>query len=93
MVALHKQFPDLSFVIKGAEGFDPKTQRYEPETENQRFRIYRALLAKSFGSETFTHFQYKHSSIYFLVRNSNIETPEQKEARLFNILREKHNMT
>ncbi len=75
-------YPDSSFVIKASEAYDPTTQKLEDERENQRFRIYRAYLAKKVGHETFAHFQFREQSIYLLVRRTQDEDIENKKDRL-----------
>lgn len=60
-------YPKLSFIFKASEAYDPKTERWEDERENQRFRIYRSYLSKRIGSNTFSHYQFPENSIYLLL--------------------------
>ncbi|MDE6226360.1 MAG: hypothetical protein K2M63_02450 [Muribaculaceae bacterium] len=59
-------FPGSSFVVLGADSYNPKTQKTESSIENQRFRIYRLFLNRRIGSETFHHFQHPSISLYLL---------------------------
>lgn len=79
MLDLLKSFPDYSFIIKGAEAYDPATQKEEDENENQRFRIYRRFLAKKIGTQAFTHFQFPEISVYLLVNNNSGLSPNEKK--------------
>lgn len=78
-------FPESSFVFKGAEGYDPRTQKWEDEHENQRFRIYRSFLSKKIGTTNYSHFQFPENSIYMLVRRDD-ENDEAKKDRLMTML-------
>ena len=80
-----KKFPEYSFVFKGAEGYDPTTHRWEDESENQRFRIYRSYLSKRIGTKQFEHFHIPENSIYMLVKKES-EKIEDKQQRLITSL-------
>lgn len=80
MLDLLKKFPEYSFIIKGAEAYDPATKKEEDEYENQRFRIYRSFLAKNIGTTAFTHFQFPEISVYLLVNNkSGLSANDKKD--------------
>lgn len=83
--------PDCSFVFKGAEAYDPNTQKWEDERENQRFRIYRSYLSKKVGSKVFAHFHYPENSIYLLVRRDG-ENVDDKKRRLMEMLKSRFGM-
>ncbi len=82
MKEIMKKFPEVSFVFKGAEAYDPRTHRQEDEKENQRFRIYRSYLSKRVGTKTFQHSQFPDNSIYLLTNISGFEDIEDKQNRL-----------
>lgn len=92
MVNLLKQFPTYSFIIKGAEAYDPATKKEEDEFENQRFRIYRSFLAKRIGTKTFTHFQFPAISVYLLVNNNGTENPTKKKDEIIAHFKDIYNL-
>lgn len=79
MLSLLKTFPSISFIIKGAEAYDPATKKEEDERENQRFRIYRSFLAKNIGTLVFTHYQFPEISVYLLVSNNSPLPPAARK--------------
>jgi hypothetical protein len=62
--------PDLSFVIAAQPTIDLKTKTEEPDSENQRYRIYKGLLSKTVGNQTFTVFDYPEVSLLLLVNKN-----------------------
>lgn len=78
MREMSEKYPDCSFVIKGAESFDPKTKKEEDEYENQRFRIYRNYLTKRVGEIKYLHTQYPFKSVYLLTYRHGIRNVEEK---------------
>ncbi|MDE7413420.1 MAG: hypothetical protein K2N05_06490 [Muribaculaceae bacterium] len=85
-------FPESSFVFKGAEGYDPTTHRWEDESENQRFRIYRSYLSKRIGSKRFEHFHIPENSIYMLVKKDT-EDVEIKQQRIIQSLYSRYGLS
>ena len=82
---LHSEYPTASFAFSGARSVDMHSQKVEDYQSNQRFRVYRGLITKVFGSKTFTHFQYEEISAYMLVNNSceDISKKEREIAKMF----------
>ena len=80
------QYPQISFIFKASEAYDPHTRREEDEYENQRFRIYRSFLSKKIGTHTFTHYHFPDNSIYLLVRRSETENDDIKKDRLMHMV-------
>lgn len=79
-------YPSISFVFKGAEGYDPATQKWEDEAENQRFRIYRSYLSSKIGHATFAHFEFPENSIYLLVFKGHHTNYEGEKNRIMSML-------
>jgi hypothetical protein len=82
---LLKDYTTASFAFSGARSIDIYSQKVESYQLNQRFRVYRGLITKVFGSEKFTHFQYEEISAYMLVNNSSsdINEKEREIAKMF----------
>lgn len=78
--SLHVENPSVSFVINGAESHDLISGKQESIESNQRFRIYRSVALKLFGSDTFVHYQCPEASSYMLINiNKNSDTDEKFE--------------
>lgn len=78
--------PTSSFGFVGARTIDKLSGKVENYNNNQRFRIYRELIAKKFGTRTFEHIEYPGISGYLLVnRNSgsDVATKEFAIKRMF----------
>lgn len=82
-----QRHPECSFVIKASEAYDPHTQKWENEAENQRFRIYRSYLSKNIGTSMFSHFHFPENSIYLLVRKDCRETDITKKDRIMGYMK------
>lgn len=80
------QFPNCSFIFKGAEAYDPRSQKWENENNNQRFRIYKHFIGKKIGTSLFTHKIYEEQSIYMLIRHQNKITDSEKGDQLIDMM-------
>lgn len=70
--------------LTGARSIDLK-HKVEDYERNQRFRIYRILIAAKFGTQTFAHYEYDHLSSYLLVNRlcGDVYTKERELVRMF----------
>lgn len=75
-------YPNASFVIKASEGIDLQTNMEEPESNNQRFRIYRNVLMSVIGNDSFQHYEYPNVSIYFLINRKDCNDLDEKRDRI-----------
>lgn len=85
---LLEKYPTASFGFAGARSFDPVNKkknkkgktigRWEQLEENQRFKVYSAIVRKRIGDITFQHFIYKEISAYMLINRKckNIDLKE-----------------
>ena len=82
---IFKDYPTASFGFSGARSIDFKSLKVEDYRNNQRFRIYKKLVAIKFGTQTFTHYEYEAISAYLLVNNKckNIKQKERDIAHMF----------
>lgn len=76
---LLKDYPSASFGFTGARSIDSK-QKVENYQNNQRFRLYRYIVALKFGTTTFSHYQYEHVSSYLLVNKKNNSSKAKERA-------------
>lgn len=77
---LLQYYPSASFGISGARTIDRKG-RVEDYENNQRYRVYKQLLATKIGRVTFEHIEYDHASSYLLL-NRNFENLHEKEGEI-----------
>ena len=83
---LYRENPSISFIINGAESHDLISGKQENMESNQRFRIYRVIALKLFGSESFSHYQCPEASSYMLINkntNSNTDKKFENVKRMF----------
>lgn len=82
---LHLKYTTASFAFSGARSIDLHSKKVENYQLNQRFRVYRGLITKVFGSGKFTNFQYEEISAYMLVNNcsSDINEKEREIVKMF----------
>lgn len=73
--------PTSSFAISSSRTIDFKHKRVENSENNQRFKLYKYIIQKKIGTETFSHFEYTKISSYMLINNKN-DNIEQKEREL-----------
>lgn len=76
---LLNEYPTASFAFAGARSIDFKSRKVENYITNQRFRIYRDIVAKKFGTKTFAHYEFENLSAYLLVNRHNINIVQQKD--------------
>lgn len=77
---LMAEYPTVSFGFAGARSVDFKSRKVESYMNNQRFRIYRELVALKFGTKTFAHYEYEKISAYLLVNKSSNKIVKKQEA-------------
>lgn len=89
---LLKEYPQASFGFVASRTLDEPSQKVESYFNNQRFRIYRALVALKFGEKTFAHFEYEQISGYLLVnRIGSAGNVVEKERGLVQMLSATYN--
>lgn len=59
--------PTASFGFVGARTLDKASKKVENYNNNQRFRVYKEIIARKFGTLTFEHIEYPEISGYLLV--------------------------
>lgn len=75
---LHNSNKSISFIINGAESHDLVSGKQENMESNQRFRIYRSVALKLFGSDTFAHYQCPEASSYMLINRIKNDDTDKK---------------
>lgn len=75
---LYANNSSVSFVINGAESHDLISGKQESVESNQRFRIYRSVALKLFGSDTFAHYQCPEASSYMLINKRKYVDTDKK---------------
>ena len=82
---LLKKYPSASFGFIGSRSVDEKSLKAEDYHNNQRFKIYKYLVKKKFGTRTFEHFEYKTLSGYLLINkhNKDIQKKERAIVKMF----------
>lgn len=82
---LLNDYPNASFGFSGARSIDSKSKKVENYNNNQRFRLYKYVVALKFGTRTFAHYEYEKISAYLLVnkRVNNILQKEKELVRMF----------
>lgn len=78
---LLSDYPTASFGLSGARSIDFQTLKVEDYNNNQRFRIYKHIIALKFGTITFAHYEYEKISSYLLI-NKNCDNVQKKEKEL-----------
>lgn len=83
---LLERHPGASFAFIGAQTWDKERKRVEPMANNQRFRIYRGLVDRVVGRETFELFASEKLSGHLLVNRSAGDVESRKDAilKMFN---------
>lgn len=78
-------YPSASFGFAGARTIDERSKKVESHEMNQRFRVYRNVVATLFGDQTFTHYEYEKISGYLLINNlnPNIRRKERELVTMF----------
>ena len=79
-------YPTSSFGFVGARTLDKASGKVENCVNNQRFRVYRKIIAGKFGTVTFEHIEYPEISGYLLVNRrpaTDIEVKEQAIKHMF----------
>ena len=76
---LLQEFPTASFGFIGARTLDKTSRKVESYINNQRFRVYKNVIAKKFGSITFEHIEYSEVSGYLLINRSSSHNLLNKE--------------
>lgn len=81
VLILLQKYPKSSFAFMASPSIDPKTNKVEPLTKNQRFKTYTYVVSQKIGTETFEHIIYEHISGYLLL-NRKAQQMEAKEAAM-----------
>jgi hypothetical protein len=87
---LLEDFPEASFGFAGAISVEKSIKKSgeliaESLSNNQRFRLYKRLIALVIGEETFCHYDYEEYSAYLMV-NRNAGVVEDKEMEIRKVL-------
>ena len=77
---LLSEYPTVSFGFAGSRSVDFRSKKVEGYINNQRFRIYKDIVALKFGTKTFTHYEYEKISAYLLVNKKSENVIEKQEA-------------
>ncbi len=82
---LLKDFPDASFGFIGARTLDSTSRKVEFYNNNQRFRVYKNVIAQKIGTLTFEHIEYPEISGYLLINRvtSDLAVKEIAIKRMF----------
>lgn len=83
--SLIEKYPKYSFVVNGAESMDMESDKIEGRSNNQRFRIYRAMALNLFGRELFEHIEYENVSSYILVNRKGCSDVKEKSESIKNM--------
>lgn len=83
--SLIEKYPKCSFVVNGAESMDMESDKIEGRSNNQRFRIYRAMALNLFGRELFEHIEYENVSSYILVNRKGCSDVKEKSESIKNM--------
>lgn len=67
MLGYAMRMPHSSFVFTGA------AQPGESERNTKRFRVYRNVMERMFGSDNFVHFASERYSVYMLIRRTQTD--------------------
>ena len=76
---LLKHYPTASFVFAASRSIDFKSKKAESYVYNQRFRVYKYIVAQKIGGETFAHFTFDEVSSYLLVNRNVGDIMEAKD--------------
>lgn len=76
---LLEEYTNASFAFAGSRSIDPNTNRVEPFSNNQRYRIYKELLIRYVGEDTFEHITYDDVSGYLLLNRLNKEMGKKRK--------------
>ena len=82
-----KDFPGASFGFIAARTVDIVSRKVESYDNNQRFRVYKGIIARKIGTLTFEHIEYPEISGYLLVNRTSGDTNETENAikRMFSL--------
>ena len=72
-----------SFAFSASRTLDPIDGTVEPIEKNQRYRIYKTLIERFLGPETFKHLAYPDISCYLLINKKNVDLVK-KQAEIEN---------
>lgn len=75
---LLKENPTASFGVLGARTIEKKTALVENYSFNQRFRVYRKVVPRLIGTQTFEHFEYENVSAYLLINRKKGDITSQE---------------
>jgi hypothetical protein len=78
MDPLLEEYPKASFALAGSRSLDPVTNTVESYERNQRFRIYKELIMRYVGIDTFEHILYEEISCYLLLNIKNDDLQAKK---------------
>lgn len=78
---LLKENPTASFVVKGAQSRDLDSDKIEGEENNQRFRIYRFICTRLFGTNTFVHYEFPEISTLLLLNKTDCRSKTEIESK------------
>ncbi|MFN4316328.1 MAG: hypothetical protein ACK4E0_18735 [Chitinophagaceae bacterium] len=81
---LLKKYPDSSFAFMASPSIDPRSNKVEPLSNNQRYKTYAYFIYQKIGSEIFQHIAYTEVSGYMLL-NRKAGNLDEKEAAIKSI--------
>ena len=75
----------VSFAFTGARTVDTKSLKVESHVNTQRFRIYKNIVSKKIGTQTFSHFVNEQASSYLLINNQarNVSVKKREIENMF----------
>lgn len=73
------EYPNASFAFNASRTIDIRNNKAESLNENQRFRIYRAVVFHFIGDKTFEHYSFEEVSSYLLVNRKHNNTDMMKD--------------